>query len=84
MIGGAFDNPEMAAIGAVLAPRTGELWANLAGPVHGNLVMQEDGYQAIMFDATWDDELSVGLVEARGNGRRLAWSHQIVVLPTGG
>ncbi len=79
---GAFDVTEHATLAALLAPYTGRIWANLAGHYHVSVeeTDEEAGYDVLITDAVWDDEITIRLVEVWGNGVRFAPVQREVVL----
>lgn len=81
MFGGMFSLDQMAQITGLIAPRRDYVYANLSGHLHGNLVMEEEGFDAIVTDATFDDDNTVRVIEVQGNGVRLAYEHELIVVP---
>ena len=66
-----------------LAPHRDALWANLAGHLHGDSSMdwEEAGIEVHVTDATWDDVVTVNVVEVRGDDRGFAFVQERVVVP---
>lgn len=79
---GSFDQAEIEALDAALAPWEGPLFANFAGHYHenGDTGPESGLWQVFVTDATKDDEVTVRLVRVSGNGQRFAYEQELVVV----
>ncbi len=82
---GMFDLAEMDLIEVLFASLDDAVYANLAGHVHidSHETIADGLYEMYTYDATWDDELTVGLVEVSGNDQRFEYTHELHVVPYG-
>ena len=80
---GSFTIEEMERIGSVTTPLASRISAAFGGHYHGNAeeLSMDEGFQVIVVDATWDDEVSYRLVEVWGNEVGLEYEHEMVVVP---
>jgi hypothetical protein len=79
---GAFDQAEMDSLIARLAPWGDALYASFAGHYHVDMEDWPEGasWGAFVTDATWDDELTIRVVEVSANDRRFTYEHELVVV----
>lgn len=77
---GAFDVTELETLDALLGAYADALYASFGGHYHGNGEEADDerSIEVYVTDATWDDELTVRLVQVSGNGEAMAYAHEIV------
>jgi hypothetical protein len=61
----------------------GRISAAFGGHYHGNgeELSYDEGFDVIVVDATWDDEVSYRLVEVWGNEVGFEYEHEMVVVP---
>jgi hypothetical protein len=78
----AFTSGGVPAITRLLSPYGDALYANFAGHVHltYDLPMPSGGYHVYVTDATHDDENTVRVVHVEGNGRRFAYTQELVAV----
>jgi hypothetical protein len=78
----AFDLDEMSQIAGVTAPLADRFFGNFAGHYHFNHEehIDEGDYEVIITDATWDDEVTIRLVEVWGNGGRFEYRQELIEL----
>jgi len=81
-----FDIDELEKVYEVMTAVGDAHYGNLAGHVHIDATFTEaDGlYELITYDATWDDDVTVGLVEVSGNDQRFEYHHELHIVPFGG
>ena len=80
---GALDVRQMAEVATVLGPVGEYVYAHFAGHLHidHEQDLEEQGMALYVTDATWDDEISLRVVQVSGNEHRMAYAHQTVVVP---
>ena len=74
---------QMAEVATVLGPVGEYVYAHFAGHLHFDFQqdLEARGMELYVTDATWDDEISLRVVQVSGNEYRMAYSHKIVVVP---
>lgn len=79
---GAFSSDEMDRIVAVTGPLTDRVFANFAGHYHFDAMeLSPDGsYEVVVTDATWDDEITVRLVEVWSDGEWFEYRQEVLRL----
>lgn len=79
---GGFDAEEQAVLEGVLGPHAGLVHGNHAGHLHGNSEGEWEacGLQLDITDATWDDEVSVRVVDVWSDGLRHSFTSEVVVV----
>lgn len=79
---GGFDLKGTTALTDEVGPVGGSVWANLAGHYHfdGEERVEEGGYDVIVSDAVWDDDVEVRVVSAAANEETFSWRTEIVVV----
>jgi len=79
---GAFALLEMDEIMAVTGPLADRVFGNFAGHYHfdGEEPSPDGSYEIFVTDATWDDEITIRLVEVWGNAARFEYRQELVVL----
>lgn len=82
---GMFDVEEVDKIEVLFDSVGDAIYANLAGHVHldSHHVLADGLYEVFTYDATWDDEVTVGLVEVSGNDQRFEYTHELHIVPYG-
>ena len=80
---GSFTMAEMERIGTVTTPLAGRISASYGGHYHGDgeELSLDGGFDVIVVDATWDDEVSYRLVEVWGNEVGYEYQHEMQVVP---
>lgn len=58
------------------------VFGNFAGHYHvdGHETIEQGGYEVYVTDATWDDEITIRLVEVWGNELGFEYEHELVIL----
>jgi hypothetical protein len=81
-----FDMTEMERVVDVTQPLGRHVWADLAGHYHldASETIEQAGYDVHVTDATWDDDVTVRLVEVRADATRFAPVTEVVVVPEPG
>ncbi len=79
---GAFSMDEVDRIQGVTGPRRDAVYGNFAGHYHFDAEETSDdgSYEIFVTDATWDDEITLRLVEVWGNEATFEYRHELVVL----
>lgn len=79
---GGFDLDGAAVLTDAVGAVGTSVWANLAGHYHfdGEERVEEGGYDVIVSDAVWDDEVEVRVVSAAANEETFSWHTEIRVL----
>lgn len=79
---GGFGMDELDTVAALTGPLGHRLHANYAGHYHGNghEYVEGAGYEVFVTDATWDDELTVRLVEVWSDDERFEYRQELVEL----
>lgn len=79
---GAFDLANMDRIRGVTEPVAGRVAAAFAGHLHYDEDRPETdaGFSVHVTDATWDDEVTVRLVQVEHDGARYAYTQELVVI----
>lgn len=79
---GGFYEFDMERLTGVVAPAGARIAANYAGHLHVSIEQAdlETGYDLYVTDAIHDDELTIRVVTVSGNGRRMTFSQELVVL----
>lgn len=79
---GGFDMAEVATVDALLESWDDAIYANFAGHYHfnGEEIDPARPIDVFVTDATWDDELTVRLVQVEGNGVEMRYTHRLVEL----
>ncbi|MDP6935752.1 MAG: hypothetical protein QGG40_22720, partial [Myxococcota bacterium] len=77
---GGFDEADWTEIVGFTSPRADAVAANYAGHFHGNTEesFSDAGFELYITAATWDDEVTVRLVEVWGNGLRFEYHGEVV------
>lgn len=78
----AFTAAELDAVTGLTAPVGNRVFANFAGHYHGDghEVVEAGGYEVFVTDATWDDEITLRVVEVWGDGERFEYVQDLVIL----
>lgn len=73
---------DMERLTGVVAPSGARIAANYAGHLHVSIEQTdlETGYDLYVTDAIHDDDLTIRVVTVSGNGRRMTFSQELVVL----
>ncbi len=79
---GAFSSDELDRIMAVTGPLTDRVFANFAGHYHFDAFeyAPDGSYEVIVTDATWDDEITVRVVEVWSDTVRFEYRQEILQL----
>ena len=77
-----FTAAELESVTTLTAPVGDRVYANFAGHYHGNghEFIDAGGYEVFVTDATWDDEITLRVVEVWGDGARFEYRQELVVL----
>jgi len=79
---GTMDTQEMADVATLVGPVGEWVYAHFAGHLHidheADLV--EQGMKLFVTDATWDDDITLRMVEVRGNGVRMEYSQENILV----
>jgi hypothetical protein len=80
IMSGTMDAMEMAEVATLVGPVGEWVYAHYAGHLHidHEADLFEQGMKLYVTDATWDDNISLRIVEVRGNGIRMEYSHESV------
>jgi hypothetical protein len=78
----SFTADEMATLTDRTAPHRHRVFADFAGHYHadGHEVNEEAGFEVFVTDATWDDVVTIRLVEVWGDGSAVTYVQDLVVL----
>ena len=78
----SFTEGELAQITEQTEPHSHRVFADFAGHYHadGHEVIEDGGYEVFVTDATWDDEITIRLVEVWGDGVALQYVQDLIVL----
>jgi len=78
----AFDVEERARVAARIATLKDKVFANFAGHLHVDYEedFPEAGYSTFVTDATWDDEITLRRVSVFGDGERMSYEQELVVV----
>ena len=78
---GGFNAADTDVLATTIAPYGDTVWADLAGHYHfDGEEQQAAGYDVIVTDATWDDEVEVRVVRGFVNEETWHWTTEIVVV----
>ncbi|TNE89390.1 MAG: hypothetical protein EP330_11310 [Deltaproteobacteria bacterium] len=79
---GMFDLDEMQALTDVIGPVSGRVAGAYAGHAHidAEVEVEDAGYTAWVTDATWDDEITVRMVDVWANRETHRYEQELVVL----
>ena len=82
MLPGAFNLIDAAQISAVTQPLEHLVYASFAGHFHGETqeTWEEGGYEVVLVDATWDDDVTVKVVEVWGNDATFDYVQETVIV----
>ncbi len=81
VVPGGFYEDDDARISALTGLHSLRVADNYAGHLHGNhSETREAGYDVTILDATWDDEVTVLVVEVSGNGSGFLHTRELVVV----
>ena len=83
MMPGGFNATDWDQVSAIIEPHGGQVYANLSGHLHLNAEVEalDAGIDVFVVDATWDDSVTVRLVSVWGDGQRMTYEHEVVVVP---
>lgn len=83
MMPGGLDEQEMDVVVSELGTMADLVAWNFSGHLHLDAQWpdQPAGYDAVTLDATWDDEITLMLVDVRSDGITTSWTTERVVLP---
>lgn len=78
----AFDLEERERFASRIAPVKTKVFANFAGHLHVNYEEHflDAGYSTYVTDATWDDEITLRRVSVYGDGERMSYEQELVVV----
>ncbi len=78
----AFTADELAQLTGEIAPHSHRVFGDFAGHYHGDghEVIDEGGYEVFVTDATWDDEVTVRVVEVWGDGQAVSFVQDLVIV----
>ena len=81
LVPGGFYEDEDARVTAVTGEHATKVAMNLAGHLHGDhSETREAGYDLTVLDATWDDEISLLVVDVAGNDEGFLFTQELVVV----
>ena len=82
MLPGLFYVADVDTFEGLVQPIADKLYGNFAGHIHFNHDEEfpEAGYHTHVTDATWDDNLSIRLVNVTGNEAARAYEQQLLIL----
>ena len=78
---GMLNVEQLEKVEVLIGPVADHVHAQYAGHLHIDYEETVDaGFELYVVDATWDDEITVRMVEVSGNGERMAYDQDLVVL----
>jgi hypothetical protein len=78
---GMLNVEQLEKVEVLIGPVADHVHAQYAGHLHIDYEETVDaGFELYVVDATWDDEITVRMVEVSGNGERMAYDQELVVV----
>jgi len=77
---GALDTQQMTDVATLVGPVGEWVYAHFAGHLHidHEQVLDDQGFNLYVTDATWDDNITLRVVDVYSNGERMEYSHETV------